>query len=264
MPCFADGSREATSKVRFDRQRERLALHQILAAPVRETCSTPCDGAIRSLLVHCATPGVLLLFAWLSGEPTLRWTSAYLSVKDAHSDATPWHQDWWCWTHPVSHASPPPQVAVLCYLTGADRHTGAVRVWPGSQRHTRACHESLQGITPHTDSTQAHEVSVEGVAGDAIAVDYRAFHGAHPNHSDAPRLCLILNFAPHWSSLPSELRAHLIQGTGLPSPAERSMTPPALRAVLPVYSGVRRDYPLNRIPTVGLPELMPRCVANVR
>src|SRR5262245_46370099 len=46
----------------------------------------------------------------------LRWLSGYLSAKGPESPALWWHQDWWCWDHPISFELAAPQTAVLCYL----------------------------------------------------------------------------------------------------------------------------------------------------
>jgi hypothetical protein len=34
--------------------------------------------------------------------------SGYLSVKEPRTGALDWHQDWWCWDHPVSFEEPAP------------------------------------------------------------------------------------------------------------------------------------------------------------
>src|SRR5262249_28320217 len=70
------------------------------------------------------------------GAGDLRWISGYVSLKEPHSGPLPWHQDWWCWDHPVSFRRPAPQVAVLCYLAPTDREHGALRVLPES--HVRS------------------------------------------------------------------------------------------------------------------------------
>src|SRR3954465_8199227 len=124
----------------------------------------------------------------------LRWISGYVSVKDAQSEALQWHQDWWCWDHPVSFRAEATQVAVMIYLSDTSPRTAALRVKPGT----------------HHGSETHEPVTLAMRAGDAVACDYRLLHGTHPNDAEARRDCLILNFAPSWSSLPDEIRAHLI------------------------------------------------------
>src|SRR5450755_316213 len=51
------------------------------------------------------------------GATDLRWISGYVTAKDAHSAPLWWHQDWWCWDHPVSMRPAMAQVALLCYLS---------------------------------------------------------------------------------------------------------------------------------------------------
>jgi ectoine hydroxylase-related dioxygenase (phytanoyl-CoA dioxygenase family) len=82
--------------------------------------------------------------------------------------------------------------------------------------------------------------------GDAVVLDYRVLHGTHPNGSAARRDALLLTFAPDWSSLPDEIRAHLISHPALPRPGEPVPAEPGLRGLLPAYEGVRRDLPLRR------------------
>src|SRR6266851_2201843 len=44
----------------------------------------------------------------------LKWISGYVSVKEPHSPPLWWHQDWWCWDHPLSYRRMAPQIGVLC------------------------------------------------------------------------------------------------------------------------------------------------------
>jgi ectoine hydroxylase-related dioxygenase (phytanoyl-CoA dioxygenase family) len=145
-----------------------------------------------------------------------------VSVKDPRSEELELHQDWWCWDHPVSFAPEPAQVALLAYLSDTSARTAALRVQPGS----------------HRGRATSQPVTVPVKAGDAVACDYRVLHGTHRNDVDVPRVCLILNFTPSWSSLPDEIRAHLIRHPALASAGEDDL--------LPAYDGKPRDLPLNR------------------
>lgn len=190
------------------------------------------------------------------GAADLRWISAYVSVKEPHSPPLWWHQDWWCWEHPVSFAAAAPQVAVLCYLAPTDETRAALRVIPGSHRSSLPLHADL----PEAHATTAGELSPEHpaladhpdqvtlslAAGDAAAIDYRLLHGTHANRSADHRDCLLLTFAPNWAALPTEVRGHLIQHTALPQEGERWERVPGLAELLPRYAGPRRDLPLNR------------------
>jgi hypothetical protein len=77
------------------------------------------------------------------GATDLRWISGYISVKEPRSDALWWHQDWWCWDHPVSFHDRAPQVARLCYLDDTTAKSGALRVLPGSHRASTPLHALL-------------------------------------------------------------------------------------------------------------------------
>lgn len=190
-----------------------------------------------------------------SGAGDLRWISAYLSVKDPHSMALWWHQDWWCWSHPISLRAQAPQMALLCYLDSTTVTRGALRVLPGSHLRSTSLHPLLprEGHDPAAigcdhPAMRDHpdQVTVKARAGDAVLVDYRVLHGAHANEAERPRSCLIVNFAPGWSGLPSEIRGHLIRGFALPTDAERATLPLELMRWLPTHTGIRRDLPLSR------------------
>src|SRR4051812_35223312 len=45
-----------------------------------------------------------------AGGTDLRWTSGYLSIKAPFSGPLWWHQDWWCWDHPVTRREHAAQV----------------------------------------------------------------------------------------------------------------------------------------------------------
>lgn len=185
----------------------------------------------------------------------LRWISGYISIKEAHSEALWWHQDWWCWDHPASFQQAAPQVAVLCYLTGTDRDTGALRVLPGSHLKSTALHAVLPEAHESDRSPDVNHAAMRdhpeqitlGLnAGDAVVLDYRLLHGTHPNRRGSRRDCLLLSFAPSWRDLPEDLRGHLISHPAQPTVGERPRY--GTTALLPAFSGPRKDLPLNRVP----------------
>ena len=187
----------------------------------------------------------------------LRWISGYVSVKEPHSAALWWHQDWWCWDHPVSYRSSSAQVAVLCYLTDTGVSNGALRVLPGSHHRSVALHAALPEAHAHDAdgldcrhaamSEHAEQVTLGVHAGDAVVTDYRLLHGTHPNTSARRRNCLLLTFAPSWRRLPADIRAHLIRHPAQPTAPEQ---PPATSwhsRLLPRFDGAPRDLPLSRV-----------------
>jgi ectoine hydroxylase-related dioxygenase (phytanoyl-CoA dioxygenase family) len=192
--------------------------------------------------------------ASVSAAKDLRWISGYVSVKEPRSSPLWWHQDWWCWDHSSSFLDAPVQIAVLCYLTDTSIRTGALRVLPGTHRRTHALHACLPAAhaeevaLPADHAAMADhrdQASLEAFAGDAVVIDYRLLHGTHPNTSTSRRDCLLFSFAPSWSLLPDDLRAHLIRHPAQPQPHEPV---PASRRLLPHYDGTRRDLRLNRVP----------------
>jgi hypothetical protein len=192
----------------------------------------------------------------VTGATDLRWISGYVSIKDAGSPPLWWHQDWWCWDHPVSFRAAAVQIALLCYLAPTDAQTGALRVIPGSHRRSIALHASL----PEAHGAQATEadlrhdcmrdhedqVTLAASAGDAVVVDYRLLHGTHANASDRRRDCVLLSFAPGWSALPADIRGHLVCHPALPAPHENVASADPMRQFLPAFDGPRRDLALNR------------------
>jgi Phytanoyl-CoA dioxygenase (PhyH) len=181
----------------------------------------------------------------------LRWISGYLSTKAPASPPLWWHQDWWCWDHPISFRRPAAQVAIACYLTDTTEANGALRVLPGSHLRSHPVHAvlpeahsaesgALAGTHPAM-SDQPGQLTLSVAAGDAVAMDYRLLHGTHANASGRRRDCVLLNVTPAWADLPAEVRAHLISHPALPGPTDGSA-----QAWLPAYDGPRRDLPLQR------------------
>jgi ectoine hydroxylase-related dioxygenase (phytanoyl-CoA dioxygenase family) len=90
----------------------------------------------------------------------------------------------------------------------------------------------------------AHNTLAPLLAGDAVLIDYRLLHGTHAKESAIRRECLILTFAPDWSALPDDVRAHLIRHPAQPGP--RDAPTAKLARLLPDYDGTPRDLPLSR------------------
>ena len=241
--------------------RLRDAVETALQAPVIPGCERPHN---RLVPLRWNDPVVSLLLAGaerrramrtVTGADDLRWISGYISVKEARTPALWWHQDWWCWDHPISFHAAPVQVAVLVYLSDTNEASGALRLLPGSHRRSVPLHGVLPGAHRHGENLprdhaafgdQPGQVTLSAAAGDAVVLDYRLLHGTHPNDSGARRDCILLSFAPSWRSLPSDLRAHLIQHLALPRPDER---PPRARwraELLPSFDDEPADLPLNR------------------
>jgi hypothetical protein len=227
------------------------------------TCSRPNNTLLpfrwnnRIVEIALASKRRLQVLAETLDADDLKWISGYVSIKDARSPALWWHQDWWCWHHPASYQQASSQVAVLCYLAATNAHNGALRILPGSHHRSSPIHAFLPQPNAHGTadieashvamSDHADQVTLSLHAGDAVAIDYRLLHGTHGNASDARRDCVILNFAPSWRDLPSDIKAHLISHPALPTTEEY----PALTAwtseLLPRFIGEPRDLPVTRM-----------------
>jgi len=211
----------------------RAEVERVLAEPLPPGCARPHNTLAPLTWGDALVDRVLaprerreVLIAALHARD-LRWISGYVSVKDPRSEALEWHQDWWCWDHPLSFRAEAAQVAVMIYLSDTSSRTAALRVMPGT----------------HHGTETGDSVTLAARAGDAVACDYRVLHGTHPNEAEARRDCLILNFAPSWSSLPDDVRAHLIRHPALPREPDDEL--------LPRYHGRPRDLALNRVAPIA-------------
>lgn len=189
----------------------------------------------------------------------LKWLSGYVSTKRPHTPSLCWHQDWWCWDHPISFEKLAPQVAVLIYLSKTTPHNGALRVLPGS--HHR--HSELHTILPEPHSPSANslgrdhqamsdrpeQVTLNLRAGDAVAIDYRLLHGTHANETSARRDCVLLSFFPNWNVLPIELKAHVSAHPALPTDYEiADLFRTTYADLVPRFEGPPVDIRINRVP----------------
>jgi ectoine hydroxylase-related dioxygenase (phytanoyl-CoA dioxygenase family) len=241
----------------------QTAVESLVDSPPTSACSRPNNTLLPLrwnnpiIEIALASKHRVQVLTEVLGAHDLKWISGYISIKEARSPALWWHQDWWCWDHPVSYRQVSPQVALLCYLTATDVQNGALRILPGSHHRSSAIHACLPEANVHGSadiepshiamSDHADQVTLGLNAGDAVAIDYRLLHGTHGNASGARRDCVILNFTPSWSELPSDIRGHLISHPALPATQEY----PALRSwaseILPRFVGEPRDLPVTRM-----------------
>ncbi len=241
----------------------QIAVESLLASPPSSTCSRPNNTLLplrwndQMVQITLTPKDRVRRLTDALGAIDMKWISGYVSIKDARSPALWWHQDWWCWDHPVSYRPESPQVAVLCYLTSTSVGNGALRILPGTHHRSLLIHASLPQPTAHgtahiepTDIAMANhpdQLTLSVGAGDAVAIDYRLLHGTHGNASDTRRDCIILNFTPSWRDLPSDIQGHLISHPALPSGDECHAPLPLLSDLLPKFLGIRRDLPVNRM-----------------
>ena len=245
----------------------QIAVTSLVHSPPDSACSRPNNTLLpfrwnnRIVEIALASKHRLQVLAEVLGAEDLKWISGFVSIKDARSPALWWHQDWWCWDHPVSYRQASPQVALLCYLTATDMQNGALRILPGTHHRSAAIHACLPQANVHgiadiepshiAMSDHANQVTLGLNAGDAVAIDYRLLHGTHGNASDARRDCIILNFTPAWRDLPSDIRGPLISHPALPAAEEYPALMSWASDILPRFLGEPRDLPVIRMAPHG-------------
>jgi hypothetical protein len=135
-------------------EQARVAAERDLAAPCGISCERP-NNTLVPLRWDDELVEVVLSahrrIALAIGARDLRWISGYISIKEPHSPALWWHQDWWAWDHPISFWRECPQIAVLCYLSDTTAETGALRILPGSH----AASLPLHCVLPEAHSDQS-------------------------------------------------------------------------------------------------------------
>ena len=241
----------------------QTSVESLVNAPPDSVCSRPNNTLLPFrwhnpiIQIALASKHRVQVLTEALGAHDLKWISGYVSIKEARSPALWWHQDWWCWDHPVSYRQASPQVALLCYLTATDVQNGALRILPGSHQRSSAIHAFLPQAKAHGTadiesthiamSDHADQVTLGLNAGDAVAIDYRLLHGTHGNHSDARRDCVILNFTPSWRDLPSDIKGHLISHPALPADGEYPPLISWASEILPRFIGEPRDLHVTRM-----------------
>jgi hypothetical protein len=214
------------------------------------------DSIVRQLL---ASDRRITALRTVLQAPDLRWLSAYVSSKPSRSPALVWHQDWWCWDHPVSFRREPVQAAVLCYLGDTNRENGALRVLPRSHHASMPLHRYLP--EPHSEAAKTlppehpavsdtdGQVTLALDAGDAVVMDYRLLHGTHSNATTQRRDAVLFSFVPGWRMLPRAVQAHLADHPALPGATELASAAGCYySALLPVFDGVPASLCIKQTP----------------
>jgi len=165
-------------------------------------------------------PGILQTLKNVGGND-IRFAGGYIVNKPAHSPASFWHQDWWCWQHPISYTPTLTQIGVLIYLDKTHPENGCLRIVPGSHQQKHALHdivakysrkelrEAKMNDTRPYDSHNS-EQAICSDPGDIIIIDPRVLHGAYANKSGKNRCAIVLWYYPNFMDIPEEIRASII------------------------------------------------------
>ena len=121
-----------------------------------------------------------------------------------------WHADWpYNATNSTHVAAPYPDVmmhlSTIWMLTPFTAQNGATFVLPGSHRRdNNPAAGGMDGIDQ--DAAHPDERQATGPAGGVLLYDSRLWHAVAPNHSNGPRVALIVRYAPWWLNLTPTMR----------------------------------------------------------
>ena len=116
-----------------------------------------------------------------------------------------WHSDWpYNQTNATHIPAPYPDtimhLSTIWMLTPFGPKTGGTYIIPGSHRtDDNPSAAGITGIDP--DAPYPTETQVSGSAGSVLLYDSRLWHAVPPNHSDKPRVAIIVRYAPWWLNL---------------------------------------------------------------
>ena len=116
-----------------------------------------------------------------------------------------WHADWpYNQTNATHIPAPYPDtimhLSTIWMLTPFGPETGGTYIIPGSHRtDDNPSAAGIAGIDP--DAPYPTETQVSGSAGSVLLYDSRLWHAVPPNHSDTPRVAIIVRYAPWWLNL---------------------------------------------------------------
>ena len=116
-----------------------------------------------------------------------------------------WHADWPYNQTNTSHIPAPypdatMHLSTIWMLSDFTPETEGTLVIPGSHKHPRnPSAGDLEGID--RDAPHPTEMHTTGKAGSVFVSDSRLWHAVAPNSSDAPRVGMIIRYAPWWLNL---------------------------------------------------------------
>lgn len=157
----------------------------------------------------------------------------YVSIKQPHSQALPWHSDLFY----EYDGTEPSELFLIYYLDDTTTANGCLRVLPGSHAWTHAQREQASDtVVKHDD-----EVDVPIKAGDLFIGDRRILHATHANDTDAWRTCITIAYAPNFENLDEAIKALIVQNPCLPPTGwwkdSTLDIDPRLAEILPRYEG---------------------------
>jgi len=123
--------------------------------------------------------------------PEIYYHSSKLMFKPARGGRRkPWHQDFAYWKDMNTN-----QVTVWGAIDPATRENGCIQVIPGSHKRGLIPHHHLEDyMIDEAGIAGENIVFAEMAAGDVLFFNVLTLHASAPNHSDKPRLSIIIDF----------------------------------------------------------------------
>ncbi len=200
----------------------------------------------QSLVPYLADRRMLnLVDAMFGPYSRISFTSA--TINEPGNARGGWHADWPFNQKNGGHIPAPYPDAVvhlttIWMLSSFTRENGGTLIVPGSHRSPDNP-TADNGVPP--DEPYPTEMNVSGSAGSVLVMDSRLWHATAANTSTAPRVAVVVRYAPWWLNLDvlkpgSEDRQRMVDETGRPE----NLVPPIPG---PVYHGLPDDVkPLFR------------------
>ena len=159
-------------------------------------------GFIRydaSLAPYLAQPDLLQLIEALLG-PEVRVSFATATINYPGNERGGWHADWPfnqrnAGRIPAPYPDAVMHLTTLWMLSPFSAENGGTLLVPGSHR---SANNPTGEMDVDPDAPYPTEIHAEGPAGSVLVMDSRIWHATAANATDAPRVSVVVRYAPWW------------------------------------------------------------------
>ena len=213
--CIVEGviSKDCVAKVRDEVLRAECEQHKRTEVKREKTrsrghrVSARGVGALRQVInyTQCFAPYVAdrRIMEIVEGVfgPWTRISCTDCIINQPGNDRGYWHADWPYNRTNASHIpSPYPDtplhLSTIWMLSPFSLETGGTLVIPGS--HRTADNPASGHMSVDQDALYPTEMNVTGSPGSVFVADSRLWHSTAPNRNSAPRVALLVRYAPWW------------------------------------------------------------------